>query len=56
MAHCPECETEIDIDEDEVKEGEKVDCPECGTELEVVSTNPLELDKMSSEEEEDDEW
>ena len=56
MAHCPECETEIDIEEDEIKEGQTVDCPECGTALEVVSTNPLELDKIASEEEEDEEW
>jgi alpha-aminoadipate/glutamate carrier protein LysW len=56
MAHCPECETEIDVDEDEIKEGQTVDCPECGTALEVVSTNPLELDKIASEEEEDEEW
>jgi acyl-CoA synthetase (AMP-forming)/AMP-acid ligase II len=24
MAHCPECETEIDVDEDEIKEGQTV--------------------------------
>jgi alpha-aminoadipate carrier protein LysW len=57
MAHCPECETVIDVDEDEVEEGQAVDCPECGAALEVVNTNPLQLDLISDEEEEEEgEW
>jgi alpha-aminoadipate carrier protein LysW len=40
---CPECDTPIVIDPDEVEEGETVQCDECGMELEVVSTDPLEL-------------
>ncbi len=52
MPHCPECEALIDVDEDEVEEGELVSCPECGVELEVVNTNPLELDLAEDEEEE----
>ncbi|MGD0888129.1 MAG: hypothetical protein ABR889_02675 [Acidobacteriaceae bacterium] len=40
---CPECDTPIPIDPDEVEEGETVQCDECGMELEVVSTDPLEL-------------
>src|ERR1700680_1768187 len=31
MIYCPECETNPDIDEEEVDEGEIVSCPECGT-------------------------
>lgn len=40
---CPECDTPISVDADEVEEGETVQCDECGTELEVVSTDPLEI-------------
>jgi alpha-aminoadipate carrier protein LysW len=40
---CPECDTPIPIDPDEVEEGETVQCDECGIELEVVSVDPLEL-------------
>jgi alpha-aminoadipate/glutamate carrier protein LysW len=40
---CPECDSPIVIDPDEVEEGETVQCDECGMELEVISTDPLEL-------------
>ena len=40
---CPECDTPILVDPDEVEEGETVQCDECGMELEVVSIDPLEL-------------
>jgi alpha-aminoadipate/glutamate carrier protein LysW len=57
MAHCPECEAVIDMEDDEVEEGVKLDCQECGAELEVVSTNPLELRAVLDEEEdEEEEW
>jgi len=55
MAYCPECEAAIDVEDDDVEEGQKLDCPECGAELEVVNTNPLELDVISSGEEEENE-
>jgi alpha-aminoadipate carrier protein LysW len=57
MAHCPECEATIDVEDDEIEEGQMLDCPECGAELEVVSTNPLELNLVSSgDEEEEGSW
>ena len=55
MAHCPECESLVDVDVDDVEEGEIVTCPECGVELEVVNTNPIELDLAEDEELEEDE-
>ena len=55
MVLCPECETNLDIEEDEVDEGEIVSCPECGTDFEVVTTNPLELNPIEEEEEADEE-
>jgi len=55
MVLCPECESDLDIEEDEVDEGEIVSCPECATDFEVITTNPLELKRVSEEEEEEDE-
>ncbi len=55
MVLCPECDSDLDIEEDEVDEGEVVSCPECGTDFEVVTTEPLELTKVQEEEEEEEE-
>jgi alpha-aminoadipate carrier protein LysW len=40
---CPECDSPIVVDVDEVEEGETVQCDECGMDLEIVSVDPLEL-------------
>ena len=40
---CPECDSPISIDTDDVEQGETIQCEECGTELEVVSADPLEV-------------
>jgi alpha-aminoadipate/glutamate carrier protein LysW len=45
----------MDIEEDEVDEGEVVSCPECGTDFEVVTVNPLELNPVEEEKEEEEE-
>jgi len=56
MVLCPECESNLDIEEDDVDEGEVVTCPECGTDFEVITVNPLELQAVDEEKyEEDDE-
>ena len=55
MVYCPECETDLDIQEDEVDEGEIVSCPECGTDFEVVTVNPLELKAVEEGYEEEEE-
>ena len=55
MVICPECESDLDIEEDEVDEGEIVSCPECGTDFEVVAVEPLELTRVEEEEEEEEE-
>ena len=51
---CPECEYNLDIDAEEVDEGEIVSCPECGTDYEVITTHPLELNRLVAEEEEEE--
>ena len=55
MVFCPECETDLDIEEDEVDEGEVVSCPECGSDFEVITANPIELKPVDDEEYEEDE-
>ena len=56
MAHCPACESVVEIEVDDVEEGQIVTCPECGVDLEVVNTNPIELDLAEDEDlEEEDE-
>jgi alpha-aminoadipate carrier protein LysW len=50
MVYCPECETNLDIEEDEVDEGEIVSCPECGSDFEVITVNPIELKPVEEEE------
>ena len=54
MPSCPECENTLDIELDEVAEGDVVTCDECGTEYEVVGVEPLELARVSEELDEDD--
>jgi alpha-aminoadipate carrier protein LysW len=46
---CPECDNPLDIDTEEVEEGEIIQCDECGTDLEVVSADPLELAAVDEE-------
>jgi alpha-aminoadipate/glutamate carrier protein LysW len=54
MIACPECESDLDIDEDDLDEGEIVSCPECGTDFEVITVSPIELKRVEEEIEEDD--
>src|SRR5215467_3903120 len=57
VIRCPDCGAEIDVDEDEVEEGEILSCPECEMELEVTQTHPVHLNPITDdlEEEEDEE-
>ena len=49
MPNCPECETELNIEVDELDEGDVVACEECGTEFEVVGIDPLELSRVEND-------
>lgn len=55
MPICPECETALDIDEDEIDEGDVIVCDECGTEYEVVTTEPLEIARVEEDYEDEEE-
>jgi alpha-aminoadipate/glutamate carrier protein LysW len=54
MPVCPECESDLDFEIDEIEEGDTVVCDECGTEFEIVATEPLELAKIDDEDLEDE--
>ena len=54
MVTCPKCDGAIDVDEEEVDEGDILSCDECGAELKVGGKNPLELESNEEEEDEDE--
>ena len=55
MIHCPLCATEIDVDEEELDEGDSLICEECGANLNVSGVSPLELTPDADDEDDDDE-
>jgi alpha-aminoadipate carrier protein LysW len=55
MVTCPKCDGAIDVDEEDVDEGDTVSCDECGAVLKVLSTSPLELELAEEVEEEEEE-
>jgi len=46
---CPECDNPLDIDTEDVEEGEVITCDECGTDLEIISADPLEIAPVDEE-------
>ena len=54
MVTCPVCEGTIDVDEEDVDEGDTISCDECGADLKVVGTDPLELESAEEVEEEEE--
>jgi alpha-aminoadipate carrier protein LysW len=54
VTSCPECENALDIELDEVEEGDVVACEECGTEYEIVGVEPLELARVDGDLDEDE--
>ncbi len=67
MVTCPECDAPIDVEEDELDEGDLITCDECGAELRVLGLDPLELESaededdeeagdLDSQDEDDDHW
>ncbi len=55
MVKCPVCDGAIDVDEEDVDEGDTISCDECGADLRVVGINPLELESAEESEDEDEE-
>jgi len=55
MATCPECDADVEVDEDDVDLGDEVTCNECGQTLVISNTDPLELDFAPDDDEDDEE-
>jgi alpha-aminoadipate carrier protein LysW len=53
MVTCPVCDGTIDVDEEDVDEGDTVSCDECGADLRVIGTDPLELESAEDVDEEE---
>lgn len=58
MVNCPVCDAVMDVEEEDLDEGDEFTCEECGAEVAVVGTDPIELEPASDgdddEEDEDD--
>jgi alpha-aminoadipate carrier protein LysW len=54
MLKCPVCDGAIDIEEDEVDEGDTLSCDECGADLRVTGTDPIEVESAEDLEEEEE--
>jgi alpha-aminoadipate carrier protein LysW len=54
MINCPMCDAAIDVDEEELDEGDALTCEECGANLNVSGVSPLELAPEEDDDEDDD--
>jgi alpha-aminoadipate carrier protein LysW len=55
MIHCPLCNADIDVDEEELDEGDSLICEECGANLDVSGVSPLELTPDDDDDDDEDE-
>ena len=55
MIHCPLCNAGIDVDEEELDEGDSLICEECGANLNVSGVSPLELTPDADDDDDEDE-
>jgi len=55
MVNCPVCDAAMDVEEDELDEGDEFTCEECGAEVAVVGTDPIEIEPLTDVDEDEDE-
>src|SRR2546430_325485 len=56
MVSCPKCDSSIDVEEEELDEGDVLSCDECGASLTVASVNPVELASEDDDEDEEEDF
>ena len=56
MINCLQCDAVLDVEEDELDEGDKLMCEDCGVHLVVTSVDPLEIDFDEDAEEDEEEF
>lgn len=54
MVTCPKCDSPIDVEEEDLDEGDVLSCDECGASLSVASVNPVELETDDDEDDDED--
>ena len=57
MASCPDCDAELEIEDDDLDEmeiGDPWDCEACGSHLRVGVLDPLEFDSDDQDDEDDE--
>jgi hypothetical protein len=54
-AICPECDSDIDIDEADVDIGDELTCSECGSLLRIINDSPIEFEVADEDDLDDDE-
>ena len=54
MVNCPKCDAVIDVDEEDLDEGDPLTCEECGANLNVTGVSPLELSPDDEDDDDDD--
>jgi alpha-aminoadipate carrier protein LysW len=55
MVNCPECDSVLDVEEEDLDEGDTLSCEECGSTLTVTSTSPIEIESADEDDEEEEE-
>jgi alpha-aminoadipate carrier protein LysW len=55
MVNCPNCDAVIELDPEELDEGDTLTCDECGADLSVTGLDPLEVETSEDEDEEEEE-
>lgn len=56
MVTCPVCKGAIDVDEEDVDEGDSLSCDECGAALNVIGADPLEIESADETDEEESDY
>jgi len=56
MVSCPKCDAPIDVEEEDLDEGDVLSCDECGASLTVASLNPVELETEDKDDKDDDDY
>lgn len=56
MISCPKCDAAIDVEEEDLDEGDVLSCDECGASLTVTSVNPVELQSEDDDDDDDDDY
>ena len=54
MVNCPSCDAAIDVEEEDLDEGDELTCEECGVTLSVLGVDPIELEPAEEEDEDEE--